>query len=511
MLRDIRTHRHLGGRVVCLDYDRFARPVDGRLRVSDIEYQRQRIALHDAGWELDYVLTPKTGNAMQDALVGAMKSAMSGEYIEKLSAVSRAGKRRAAVAGNWNGGPPPWPAERIDARTGRRLARGERASNGQAVLGPPSNPDKLQHWIDGANLLLCGASLDAVARMLTARGVESFYGGTWRHAHVVKVFTAVELIGRVEYRFATDDGGVELFEGPARWEPIVPVDLFHAVRSELTKRARKRAPANPEYVLDLECFACGARWVAATTRTRGKTRRQYTHPVPTSRMNDEQAGRTRASGCRHWYLDAEQAEAAVRDLVISQRGSRAFADLFAQLLDEQRALEGKASALEQDAERRLKDADRRRANLRASLELADTPETRQALVTRISELTRELLDAQQLLQRARGRRERTIDGNRELLRLVEEAANLQAAWATPGREGIERRRTIIDTWVEKALVEVIPEPGRQRGNERRLYIYLRTMPHSPLLVPLQPMERQSPSESLRSMVYEIRLRGLTEV
>lgn len=482
------------GRVICLDYDRFARSVDKQLKVSPIEYQRQVIRLHDAGFELDYVLSPKSGNALQDGLTGALKSLMAGEYIEKLSVSSRSGKRKAGINGCWNGGPAPFPAERYDARTGRRLERGERASNGQSVLGPPADAARVQHWIDGANAIIAGESLDAVALTFGARGVENFYGGNWRHAHILKIFTNPALIGKVEYEFTRDDGTIESFEGDARWPAIVPVALFHAVRKALTKRKKERARASRDYVLTPECQHCGARYVAATYRKKGVERRYYTHPVPTSKMNDVQAARTAKAGCKHWYLEAEELEASVRDLIIAQRGSKEFAQTFVELMTEHDAIDLEAERLERDAEKHVKTLGKKRDNLRTQLEDADDAETRDYLLTRVSELTKEIKAARDAWGQARQRRESTVELNDELLRLVEEAQNVSKAW-----KDLDRRRAIVDTWVFKLLVEIEREEGRERNNKRVIRCFLRTAPYTPYVLGIDPIEGKSSSELLRSI------------
>lgn len=490
------TQRHGStGRVVCLDYDRFARSVDARLKTNPLEYQRQVIRLYDAGWELDYALTPKSGNMMQDSLTSAMKSLMAGEYIEKLSMTSRSGKRKAGINGNWNGGPPPFPAARYDARTGRRLERGERASNGQSVLGP-GDPDQIQHWIDGAHALLAGSSLEAVAQMFDARGVQNYYGGSWRHAHIRKIFTNPALIGRVEYCFTRDDGTEEVFSGDARWTPIVPVDLFHSVRHHLVSPDTHRARPNREYILELECYQCGAQYVAATVR-RGGLRRYYTHPVPNSKMNFEQAKRTAKAGCKHWYVPAQSIEDRVRDVIVAQRGTKSFYDLFVSLMAEQGDLQTKAEMLESQAEARVKSLERRRANVLSQLELADSAEVRGALLTRITELTAQVGEAQLEWKMSRDRRNTAMSGQEEVLRLVEEAQHIRETWDQPGDAGLAARRSILATWVDKILIEVVPHEGRERGLERRLHIWLQTSPQ-PLVCSL-PMEGHSSSELLRSM------------
>jgi hypothetical protein len=477
------------GHIVVLDYDRFARPVDKNIKVDDIEYQRQRVAIHDAGFEIDYALTPKSGNSMQDALVGAMKVAMSGEYIEKLSIRSRAGKRKVGMNGYWAGGPAPFPADRYDARTGRRLDRGERASNGQSVLGPPADGTRLQHWIDCAHMLLAGHSFDALGRELNARGVESFFKGNWRRGSIARMFVNPALIGRVEYEFRKDDTTTEVFEGPAQWEPIVPVDLFRAVRAEVEGRHKpQRARPNRDFPLMLECFHCGARYTSVTLKpcanTGWKLLRCYIHPAGERNMNEILLRRSEKAGCKAWRVRAEQIEPKIRDLIIAQRGSKSFAQVFADLVKEQGAINSHTEQMEKDAERQVKTIERKRNNLREQLEDAEDAETRTYLLARITELTRELMDAQSAWKQARSRREQGTELNDELLRLVEEAQNIKEAWATDGDEGVERRRAIVDTWIDKILIEGDPTAYKGKPCERKIYVYLRTAPNTPMALEL---------------------------
>lgn len=475
-------HRQYGkpGKVVCLDYDRFARPVDKNFAVSLWEYRRAELALHDCGFELDYVLTPKTGNVLQDEMMGAMKPVQSGDYLSKLSPNVRKGKRDLGAKGMWNGGPPPFPAARYDARSGRLLERGQRAPNGMSVLGP-GTPEALQAWIDGATALVQGATLDTVARMFAARGVPNYYGGDWRHANILKIYTNRALIGEVTYAFTNDDGTTDTHTGKAAWDALVPVALFQRVNDVLDeRRARgRRRPASSEYLLTLTCKHCGTTYVAATSRKGGAEQRFYTHPTPIGKMNKLQAKRAEKAQCKHWYLDADDLESKVFDLIVRERASKEFVRHFKRAMKESGDIDLATERAERDAKQLVQTLTKERDNLAAKLaQVDDDAETSTYLLGVIREKTKKLEAARLAVQRVRNDHAAKVAVSDKLVAMVMEAKNLVEAWQSPKKpdQRLERRRAIIGMWVDHVVVTVEREPGRERRNKRYAEVFLNMRP-----------------------------------
>jgi DNA invertase Pin-like site-specific DNA recombinase len=129
------------GTMLCYSYDPFSRSVDRHVMASMHDYSRAILRLHDYGWELDFAITPKSANGMIDAMLGTINPIMAADYISKLSASTREGKKRVGTAGFWVGGPDPWPSARFDTRLGVKLLPAQRSSNAACILVPLSHRD----------------------------------------------------------------------------------------------------------------------------------------------------------------------------------------------------------------------------------------------------------------------------------------------------------------------------------------------------------------------------------
>ena len=482
------------GWIIAFDIDRVGRPTNkAKSRTAIREFSRWELRLADAGWEFDFVESPRTGEETADNVVSTIKRQMAAQYSVDLSRKAKRGKVNIGTKGYWLGGPPPFPAERFDTLSQRYLERGQRGSNGAVVLAPPRDAYRLQTWHDGADMLIAGVSMVKVAEMFAARGMALYYenrdGGapTWGHNHIRKIYSNVGLVGKVEYEWRDEEGKQVSFEGEAKWGPIVDAKKFDQVQRKLGERRQKhgrRARPNRSYVLDMECYACGARFVAATFRSRaagalGTEMRNYTHPVPSARMNDVQAQRTAKHGCKHWYIPADEVENAIRDLILSQRGTKDFYDQFVALLDEAGSLEQSAKSSQLQAEARVRELEAERENVKMMLRKATSDDVREVAMEALSDVVSQLVEANKAVDHARESVNQAAGAGGDLLQIVEDAKNIERTWNLLGERGVEARRTIVDTWVYKILVEVKPVEGKPRSAVKKLYVFLRTSPNDP--------------------------------
>lgn len=239
------------------------------------------------------------------------------------------------------------------------------------------------------------------------------------------------------------------------------------VRGDVPGRSNPREKGAWEFVMQLECWQCGALYVGGS----GRSSFFYRHPVPSSRMNPEQAARTRDAGCQAWQLPAAVVESTVLDLLISFRANPRFAETYLRAnLDHSarfHAMIERVSELRQTSRKVAEKRDKRLDDYRATRGSV-------AALQRVTEAIRSLYDV-----------ESTIDAARtQLLELHEEAAwllelaNDPAVIARDWDRGSGQREHILKIWIDRIIVEV---QGDRRGAPRRLLVYLHLDTERPLI------------------------------
>ncbi len=137
-------------------------------------------------------------------------------------------KRQAATAGRWKGGRRPFGYE-ADGVTVRETEAAEIRK--------------------GADALLAGMSLRALAREWNARGVTTSTGGPWKPTEVRKLLARPRNAGLMEHR-----GEVV---GPAEWPAIVDEPVWQAVRALLADEGRRTTTGNARRWLGGGLYLCG--------------------------------------------------------------------------------------------------------------------------------------------------------------------------------------------------------------------------------------------------------------
>ncbi|MGK5171837.1 recombinase family protein [Geodermatophilus sp. CPCC 205761] len=137
-------------------------------------------------------------------------------------------KRQAATSGRWKGGRRPFGYE-SDGVTVRETEAAEIRK--------------------GADALLAGMSLRALAREWNARGVTTSTGGPWKPTEVRKLLARPRNAGLMEHR-----GEVV---GPAEWPAIVDEPVWRAVRALLADEGRRTTTGNARRWLGGGLYLCG--------------------------------------------------------------------------------------------------------------------------------------------------------------------------------------------------------------------------------------------------------------
>jgi hypothetical protein len=149
-------------------------------------------------------------------------------------------------------------------------------------------------------------------------------------------------------------------------------------------------------------------------------------------------------------------------------------------------MQRQAEELEAAAEARVKDLNRQKANLLQSIKNEDEPALRAIFLDEIKATAKLIEAAEGELRAARRRTASTKETEKDVIAIVDGAKNIKATWDQKGEEGIRARREIVDTWVWKILVEVIPVEGKPRSSTKRLYVFLRTAPNTPYIKDIEP-------------------------
>lgn len=228
----------------------------------------------------------------------------------------------------------------------------------------------------------------------------------------------------------------------------------------------------------------GNRLSAAQGSTRGDA-----HAKPNKRMDPEGFARRGAQGCKAWYVDAEQLESKIKDVIVSERTSDDFIEDVRELVQERDTFRERAEEAVGSAERAAAVAKEEcRMLARSIAQVAKAAGAAAGAGESVDdEATAELSEQ----MGAAKQRQRTAEADLEkakvfaqskerawerLEAIIHESRNLAAAW---DQAGPEERRILLDYWVVDVLIVVEPIPGMRRANRKTALVRLRSAPNAP--------------------------------
>ena len=138
-------------------------------------------------------------------------------------------KQKKAALGGWSGGGRPFGWEQ-DGITPRIY--------------------EVEALVTGTYDALQGETMSGLARAWNAAGVRTSVGNEWIPQAVRDVLLRPRNAGLRQHKG-------EVF-GKAQWEPVVPPDIWHALRRMLTDPERKVSPGNEPKYLGSQRYRCGA-------------------------------------------------------------------------------------------------------------------------------------------------------------------------------------------------------------------------------------------------------------
>ena len=205
----------------------------------------------------------------------------------------------------------------------------------------------------------------------------------------------------------------------------------------------------------------GNRLSAAQGSTRGDA-----HAKPNKRMDPEGFARRGAQGCKAWYVDAEQLESKIKDVIVSERTSDDFIEDVRELVQERDTFRERAEEAVGSAERAAAAAKEEcRMLARSIAQVAKAAGAAAGAGESVDdEATAELSEQ----MGAAKQRQRTAEADLEkakvfaqskerawerLEAIIHESRNLAAAW---DQAGPEERRILLDYWVVDVLIVVEP-------------------------------------------------------
>lgn len=224
-------------------------------------------AFRRMGWLVRSLTQPGLDSRSDDRLLRVIRAALEAEkdtlHSEDKSRHVHRGKRASVLAGKWVGGPPPFGMVRcIELKTeeGVQYVEMERGlHNGRedtvTVLRPGPQAGRVlqifRWYVDGEDGT--SFSLRSLARRLNDDGVPTADGAArWQPSTVRKILVNVRYIG-----YQNDSAGAL---HRARWDPVVPQDLWDRARARLAGNGRHGRGANAPYPLSglISCAACHA-------------------------------------------------------------------------------------------------------------------------------------------------------------------------------------------------------------------------------------------------------------
>ena len=242
LLRDVLAPNRAFDTVLVLDVSRW-----GRFQDPD-EAAHYEFICAAAGVQVRYCAEAfESDGSLASTVMKQIKRVMAGEYSRELSVKVRAGVRKQTVAGNVQGGPPPYGARRqvfsADGTAGGFLTLGERRPRlDQVVRWVPGPTAELSNLREIFRLYGSGKhTISETAEHLNASG--STYRGCepWNYARVKGALTNEIAIGAFVFNRRSGNFGLsaEHEKPPSEWRrvrlfgPIVKPALFEKVRSIL--------------------------------------------------------------------------------------------------------------------------------------------------------------------------------------------------------------------------------------------------------------------------------------
>lgn len=492
----------------------------GRILKADGTEDVEAVALkmrefEELGWQVRFAKLEPTGNTLFDKILLLMESHAASKYIRDLSQESKNGREKLVRDhGRWSGGRAPFGTVRLhphlkdEQGNPKILQNGERAPNGGSILAP--HEQELKWWHRMADMLLARKSYADIVAMLEANGVTTSFNARWSHTGVQIVLSNKALIGIIEYRKHLR--GEEVKEFKACWEPMVPIDKFEAVQREIQRRKKAQGKTgrkkNVQTLLDVLCAACKMPYYGLQTVTNKGTRseketRYYVHPVSSMRYSQEKTERIEAAGCKHWYVNADELEDKVFELLIEQRGSVDFAKDLKKALMAQGDLESQAKERIEHLEDRLRQLKRREsaiteARIEARIEGLDTS----LFLEKLKEVQEQIATLTEEKNAAIDRLKVTEQSRQDINSLVKEATSIGHIWECGD---FEERRRIVETWVHRVFIQV--ERTGKRGAKRTALVSLRVAPKTVIPLKLDNRIRKAAlkraQESKRGEVKEL--------
>lgn len=470
------------GHVEFYDPSRFGRTLDETGEPDPSSWHTVYSEFERLNWQVRFVTVKRTGNVLADMMTTAAHAYSAAIYSSNLSKSVRRGRADHAAKGWWVYGSAPWGTKRKDTRTGRVLEHGEPSTpgGGGTILIP--DPKTITEWTRGAKRILAGAALEDVGAALFEQGLRGPRGGHLGHSSILNFLTNRALIGEVKVPGESDAAGKRLPKVvKAKWEPMVDIDLFEQVSQRLGGHTRADKPRRRRrrelYPLTPVCAHCGVEYNGNRLPEQQGSARGYTHAQPKARMDEEVFARHAAAGCKAWYVDAEELEEKIKDIVVSARTSEDFlreVRAFIQERDTFRRSAGEAVALAEEDLNAARAASVKIARLMAKVGASEDDED--AFAEEVAAAKQRVRAAEAELEKARKFALSKEDAWKRLEAVVHETRNLAAAWDSAGPE---ERRILLDYWVLDVLIVVEPIPGMKRANRKTALVRLRSAPDAP--------------------------------
>lgn len=473
-------------RLVMWDYCRFSREFDQDEATDLNEVLAHKGQLEAAGWLLDSVRTPYNDNFLVNFITVLMKFHQSRDFAKTISEGVKRGKRKWSATGHWLQGRPPYPAQRVDPHSGLVVHRGERAT--QATL-LRAHPEWLKHWVFAAKLRLTGASYDAVAEALTAREAPTgeYQRHGWTGDYVQQMLTHPALIGKLVYHL--EEGTVEV---DARWDALVPEDLWLAVHRMASTEQQRRATweKSPgrngrDTLLEPVCAQCLAPYHSFSS----KGVAYYRH-MGLDRMTPAHRAKAEAAGCQVWTVPHERLNGRVRDLLRHERTSKDYRVELARAREACLNDRQGEEALEEAAKAAFEATERDYKRLARNLALVDDEDVVKDLGKQLARLKRELATKQEAWELARDAHARAADRWQEFEATVEETEAILQAW---DRAPFVDKKRVMEWWVDVLLIVPKERPPKWKYAKRgraalTARVYLRSNPDDPRLVELSQVD-----------------------
>ena len=472
------------GKIFIYDPSRFGRVLDADGNPDIFAFLNVFGEFESAGWKLNFVTVSRMGNHVADVVTLALYAYAAAIYSTNLSNSVKRGMADHAAQGWWTGGAAPWGTQRKDTRSGRTLKTGQASTPGGGGTVLVADESVLRHWTDCANRFLAGASRDQLGEMLADKGIRGPRGGRLSHRSIANFLSNVALIGLVEY---TPQGSTEPVQVKAQWDAFVDVEIFRAVQKEMASRARQPRKKKGLFPLRPVCAHCTSEYHGGRlAKAQGRVRK-YVHKNPRKRADPELFRRFTECECKVWYLDAEELETGIKNLIIKERGSTEFEDMVRREIQDRDERRKQADEMVASAKRSVEEAESQNARLAKSLAKLTMLEgfDADAFEASAKEVHQKLTTAKKELEEAESFASTHEKAWERLSAIIHETRNLGHAWPSLTEE---ERKVLLDYWVYHVEIIVEPEPGKVRSSRRYAVVTLRTAPKDPRFFALNGQE-----------------------